>query len=106
MFDKGGGPSGNSTDEGSGPTGQTLVRQAEEVRHAVTDAPHQAGRTAQDLQGSHHPAWDRVLNKYAASLQPVLLIQLYSNSTVIHAMLASAIRVHFHSDKPLRIMVL
>lgn len=59
MFDEGGGPSGHPTDKCSRPARQTLIWQPEEVRHAVTDAPHQAGRTAQDLQRSHHPTWDR-----------------------------------------------
>lgn len=49
MFDEGGGPSRYPTDEGSRSSGQTLIRQSEEVRHTVTDAPHQAGRTAKDL---------------------------------------------------------
>lgn len=62
MFDEGGGPSGDPTDEGSRPASQTLIWQAEEVRHTVTDAPHQAGRTAQDLQRPHHPAWDTGTN--------------------------------------------
>lgn len=59
MFDKRGGSSGHSTDEGSRTTGQTFIRQPEEVWHSVTDAAHQAGRTAQDLQRAHHPAWER-----------------------------------------------
>lgn len=49
MFDEGAGPSGHSADEGARSTCQTLVRQSEEIGHAVTDAPHQAGRTAEDL---------------------------------------------------------
>lgn len=59
MFDEGGGPSGHSTDKGSRPTCQTLIWEAEKVGYAVTDAPHQAGRTAQDLQRPHNPAWER-----------------------------------------------
>lgn len=55
MLDEGGGPSGNPADEGSRPARQAFVGQPEEVGHAVADTPHQAGRTAQDLQRSHHP---------------------------------------------------
>lgn len=55
MFDEGGGPSGHPANEGSRPAGQTLIWQSEEVRHAITDAPHQAARTAQDLQRPYHP---------------------------------------------------
>lgn len=58
VSDKGGGSSGHSADKGPGPPGQTLIRQAEEVGHPISDAADQAGRTAEDLQGSHHPAWD------------------------------------------------
>lgn len=58
VSDKGGGPPGNSADEGPGPTSQTLIRQPEEVRHTIPDAPHKAGRTTQNLQRSHHPTWD------------------------------------------------
>lgn len=43
MFDEGGGPSRDSTDKSSRATGQTLIWKAEEVGHAVTDAPHQTG---------------------------------------------------------------
>lgn len=72
MFDEGGGPSGHSTDKSSRPTCQTLIREAEKVGYAVTDAPHQAGRTAQDLQRPHNPAWDRhsVLHGYICVEQP------------------------------------
>lgn len=59
MFDKGGGPSGHTTDECTRPTGQTLIRQAEEVGHAIPNASHQAGRTAQDIQRSNYPTCDR-----------------------------------------------
>lgn len=59
MFDEGSGSSGDPTDEGSGPTSQTLIWQAEEVGYTITNAPHQAGRTAQYLQRPHHPTWDR-----------------------------------------------
>lgn len=58
MFDEGCGPSWHPANEGSRSAGQTFIRQSEEVGHAVADAPHQAGRTAQDLQRPHHPAWD------------------------------------------------
>lgn len=58
VFDKGGGPPRHPADKGSGASGQTLVWQPEEIGHTITDAPHQAGRTAQDLKRPHHPTWD------------------------------------------------
>lgn len=89
VFDEGGGPSGHSADKGSGPTGQTLVRQPEEVRHAVTDAPYQAGRTAQDLQRSHDPTWDSQNNTSGLnSLSSVKNIYFF-----------------FHDEEPLEIEV-
>lgn len=58
VFDEGSGPSGHPANEGPGPSGQAFIGQPEEVRHAVADAAHEAGRAAQDLQRAHHPTWE------------------------------------------------
>lgn len=59
VFDKRCCSSGHAADKGSRSSSETFIRQAEEVRHTVTNAAHQAGRTAQDLQRPHHPSWDK-----------------------------------------------